>query len=63
MTAGIVPITLPFLLQIKLTCPDDPTLCTPDHVCADSDIKYYYSNSDTRHYIISEFNLLVLPIL
>ena len=58
MTAGIVPFTLPFLLQIKLTCPDDPTLCTPDHVCADSEIKYYYTNSDIYHYIISEFNLL-----
>ena len=57
MTTVIVPITLPFLLQIKLTCPDDKTFCTPDHVC-ESNIKYYYTNPDTRHYIISEFNLL-----
>ena len=58
MTVGIVPITLPFLLQIKLICPNDPTSCTPDHICADSDIKYYYTNPDIHHYIISEFNLL-----
>ena len=57
-TCGMTPFTLPFLLQIKLTCPNDPTFCAPDHVCADSDIKYYYTNPDLHHYIISEFNLL-----